>query len=76
MSDLTLHSYNICAENEIDGSAFLDLTEADVKELIKPLGTVKRIIRLKQVCVYINTRLIFSWNKITTLNFVVILALW
>ena len=35
-------------ENEIDGSAFMDLTEADIKQLIKPLGAVKKILRLQK----------------------------
>ena len=28
-------------ENEIDGESFLDLTEGDIKELVKLLGVVK-----------------------------------
>lgn len=35
-------------ENEIDGSAFMELTEADIKQLIKPIGVVKKIIRLQK----------------------------
>ena len=34
------------AANMIDGEAFLELTEVDVKELVKPLGVVKKILRL------------------------------
>lgn len=34
--------------NEIDGRDFLELTENDVKELVKPLGQVKKIIRLQK----------------------------
>ncbi len=33
-------------ENQIDGESFLELTESDIKELVKPLGVVKKIIRL------------------------------
>ena len=36
-------------ENEIDGAAFFDLTENDVKEMIKPLGQVKKIIRIQKL---------------------------
>lgn len=42
-------------ENQIDGAGFLDLTEPDIKELIKPLGIVKKIVRLKKqvhTCMY------------------------
>ena len=39
-------------ENEIDGAAFQELTECDVKYLVKPLGIVKKVIRLKQVNSY------------------------
>ena len=35
-------------DEEIDGEGFLDLTEAEIKELVKPLGTVKKILRLKK----------------------------
>ena len=35
-------------ENEIDGASFLELTEADIKEIVKPLGIVKKILRLKK----------------------------
>ena len=34
-------------ENEIDRESFLELSEADVKELVKPLGVVKKLVRLK-----------------------------
>lgn len=34
-------------DNEIDGEAFLDLSEKDVKEIVKPLGQVKKIMRLQ-----------------------------
>jgi hypothetical protein len=30
----------------IDGESFMELTEVDIKELVKPLGVVKKIIRL------------------------------
>lgn len=43
----------IPAENEIDGQCFLELTETELKDLIKPfkLGVLKKIIRLqKEVC--------------------------
>ncbi len=30
----------------VDGAAFVELTEDDVKTMIKPLGQVKRVLRL------------------------------
>ena len=36
--------FDCSVENEIDGQCFLELTETDVKELVKPLGVVKKII--------------------------------
>ena len=33
-------------EDQIDGEAFCELTEEDVKAIVKPLGVVKRITRL------------------------------
>ena len=38
----------ICLENEVDGMAFFDLSEGDIKAMIKPLGIVKKLIRLKK----------------------------
>ena len=38
-----------CADNEIDGQAFLDLTESHMKFLTPKLGVVKKLFRLKQV---------------------------
>lgn len=35
-------------DNEIDGTAFGELTEDDVKTIIKPLGVVKKIMRLQR----------------------------
>lgn len=32
--------------NEIDGEAFLELSEDDIKEIIKPLGVVKKVSRI------------------------------
>ena len=34
-------------DNEIDGQSFLDLSENDAKETVKPLGQVKRIMQLQ-----------------------------
>lgn len=36
------------AENKIDGETFLELSEDDVKSLVKPLGVVKKILRLQK----------------------------
>lgn len=33
-------------ENQVDGESFLELAESDVKELVKPLGVVKKIVKL------------------------------
>ena len=37
----------VCAENDIDGECFTELTEADIKSLESKLGTVKKICRLQ-----------------------------
>ena len=37
----------LTAENEIDGAAFVDLTEADIKSMVSKLGIVKKICRLQ-----------------------------
>ena len=36
-----------CAEHDIDGEAFMELTEADIKSLEAKLGIVKKICRLQ-----------------------------
>ena len=33
-------------DESVDGAAFLDLSEDDVKMMVKPLGHVKRVLRL------------------------------
>ena len=33
-------------DESVDGAAFLDLTEKDVKTMVKPLGHIKRVLRL------------------------------
>lgn len=40
---------NILTENEIDGEAFFDLTEQDVKDMINPLGQVKKVMRIQKL---------------------------
>ena len=63
----------VFAENKVDGEAFLELTEQDVKEMIKPLGQVKKIMRLQKlwalpeqasheslVCLVLSYQYIFS----------------
>ena len=37
----------VLTENEIDGAAFFELTEKDVKEMIKPMGQIKKIMRIQ-----------------------------
>lgn len=39
-------------ENEIDGVIFCELSEADIKAIVKPLGIVKKIVRLQKNTVY------------------------
>lgn len=36
-----------CLGNHIDGMAFMDLSERDICDMIKPLGLVLKITRLK-----------------------------
>lgn len=33
-------------ENQVDGESFLELREADVKEMVKPIGVVKKVMKL------------------------------
>lgn len=46
-----IHVYLLsAAENEIDGQAFMELSEEDIKSIVpKRLGTVKKIVRLQKV---------------------------
>jgi hypothetical protein len=37
---------DIGVDESVDGAAFLDLSEDDVKMMVKPLGHVKRVLRL------------------------------
>ena len=49
MCDLQISCYKCTyfgVDEVVDGAAFLDLTEEDVKTLIKPIGYVKRLVRL------------------------------
>ena len=36
----------ICTENYIDGSAFVELSSAEIKEMVPPIGLAKKIIKL------------------------------
>ena len=38
----------IILDNEIDGMAFLELSEDDVKRLVSKVGVVKHILRLQK----------------------------
>ena len=38
--------YFVGVDESVDGAAFLDLSEDDVKMMVKPLGHVKRVLRL------------------------------
>ena len=35
-------------DNQIDGEAFCELTEEDIKQMVQPLGVVKKICRLQK----------------------------
>ena len=48
---ISVYTSHFPSENEIDGAAFLELTESDVKGMVRPLGTVKKIMRHKHVSV-------------------------
>ena len=56
------------ADNVIDGESFLELSEDDIKEIVKPIGIVKKILKL-QVC---SARLFIILHLI--LRFVLIFA--
>ena len=53
------------AENEIDGQAFSELTEDDVRRMTEKLGIVKKICRLKVVMCCI----LFLYAFVVFLNF-------
>lgn len=40
------HLISFLTDNQVDGECFLELSESDVKEIVKPLGIVKKILRL------------------------------
>ena len=42
------------ADNQIDGECFLELSESEVKELVKPLGIVKKILRILRKVIFFN----------------------
>ena len=46
------HVFHLCmiphADNEIDGDAFLELSESDIRSLVPKLGMVKKISRLQK----------------------------
>ena len=35
-------------EHQLDGQSFLDLSELDIKGIVKPLGVVKKLLRLQK----------------------------
>ena len=37
------------ADNDVDGEAFLDLLESDIKSIVPKLGLVKKILRVQKV---------------------------
>lgn len=50
-----VHAMMFFLANEIDGQAFVDLSESDVKTMTSKLGLVKKIMRLKVVCDHVNS---------------------
>ena len=44
----TCFSPSFDLDNEIGGYSFSDLTESDFKSMIKPLGVVKKLLRLQK----------------------------
>ena len=42
----TCSIYYVGVDESVDGAAFLDLSEDDVKTMVKPLGHVKRVLQL------------------------------
>ena len=55
--------YCLLLDNEIDGPAFIELTENDIKTMIKPLGVVKKILRLQKSVVRLKLALPNLLNK-------------
>lgn len=48
MLDVVLVISAFLKDNEIDGPTFCELTEEEIKQLVQPLGVVKKIIRLQK----------------------------
>ena len=48
-------------ENYVDGESFLSLTEQDIKDMIPPIGIVKKILKLQHVSYYMHN--CFLMNK-------------
>ena len=52
MQSTMFSTYTVCmtphADNEIDGDAFLELSEDDIRTLVPKLGMVKKICRLQK----------------------------
>lgn len=51
----TTHCVFFYAENKIDGESFLELSEEDIKTMVKPLGIVKKILRLQKPLLPVST---------------------
>lgn len=52
-------NHAFCIDDQIDGAAFTELTEGEVKAIVKPLGVVKKILRLQKSIVQ-SVSLLFS----------------
>ena len=65
----------IVIEHEVDGEAFMELTEDDISKVVKKIGVVKKIIRLRaqfqcqMVCLFsITTKIcLFIFRLILTI---------
>ena len=64
-----MYSYycrNVDIDESVDGAAFLDLSEDDLKLIVKPLGHVKRVLRLISS---VKTKVISSMWLLTLLPY-------
>ena len=45
----TLGAYVLSLDEDIDGPAFIELSEMDIKSIVPKLGIVKKVMRLQKV---------------------------
>lgn len=53
-------------ENKIDGESFRELYEADVKEMVKPVGVVKKIMKFQSKCKVAVVRVYYCLSVVYT----------